>query len=31
VEFLRRVAKMDSSNEVRQLASNFVSAVMKGK
>jgi hypothetical protein len=31
VEFLRRVAKMDSSNEVRQLASNFVSAVMNGK
>lgn len=31
VEFLRRVAKMDSSNEVRQLASSLLAAVMKGK
>ena len=31
VEFLRRVAKIDSSKEVRQLASSLLAAVTKGK
>jgi hypothetical protein len=31
VEFLRRVTTMDSNNEVRQLASSVLAAVMKGK
>jgi hypothetical protein len=31
VEFLRRVAKMDPSKDVKQLASNLLAAVMRGK